>query len=170
MAIDIETSRNNGAMRTETNGTSSPGGVSYPTVFGFLAKAIDRKNRLAAMDSGPQRAESGNIQEPHGQYVPSLAASPTETIKKKEPVTRMRRVRARTPLPVYGIDPAGITYNDVQETLLDDGSWSGDALYGTNAGNEAAAMKGPMDITKLVGMNFSGLGGGTWGLPPKKES
>ena len=35
----------------------------------------------------------------------------------------------------------GLTYDEVPETQLEDGSWSLDAVHGTLAGNEAAARQ-----------------------------
>jgi len=39
------------------------------------------------------------------------------------------------------LDQHGITYDDVQENQLPDGSWSLDAVYGTLGGNEQAARQ-----------------------------
>lgn len=187
MAPDIGTTRDNsGAMSTRTmgGGSGAAPSVGGNPLYDYLAKALDRKDKLAQSDyaqemakrdmrglgMGESVAKSAPSSMPvtvsgYGRDLSGALSAPSVAggNRKPEPVTRMRRTRTRSPIPIYGMDANGVTYNDVQETQLPDGTWSGDALYGTLAGNEAAAAKGPIDITKLASMNFSGLGGGSWG-------
>ena len=78
----------------------------------------------------------GDMDEAFTQFMPD----PTPKRAEGAP-TRMRRVRTRSAVPIFGMDEAGVTYNDVQEHMLPGGGWSGDALYGSLEGNEAAARQ-----------------------------
>ena len=161
---EIDTSRDaSGALKTSTMGVGGASPYAGMDLGRFLTGISGLKDRRQ-QESAPQRSYS-ELERP--AYTPQLGAqqsSPNYAETRKRPVTRMRRVQRRSAIPVFGMEGNGLTYDDVPETQLADGSWSLDAVHGTLAGNEAAAMRGPNDITKLIGMNFSGLGGGTWGL------
>lgn len=169
----IDTTRSpSGAMSTTTRAREGTSPYSGMDLGSFLIGASRIKDKRKQIDEesapAPRYAESAAPRYAEAPaYVPQLGAqqsSPNYAETRKRPVTRMRRVQRRSAIPVFGMEGNGLTYDDVPETQLADGSWSLDAVHGTLAGNEAAAMKGPNDITKLIGMNFSGLGGGTWGL------
>lgn len=169
---DIDTTRSSsGALSTATMGVGGASPYGGLDLGGFLSKIYEMKNQNKPQQQ-PQYSEyaSSAAMPSMPTYTPQLGAqqsSPNYAETQKRPVTRMRRVQRRSAIPVFGMEGNGLTYDEVPETQLPDGSWSLDAVHGTLAGNEAAAMKGPNDITKLVGMNFSGLGGGTWGLDAK---
>lgn len=115
-------------------------------------KAAQKQQQPEARAYAPaEQAHSrrDDMDEAFTQFMPD----PTPRPKEAAP-TRMRRVRTRSAIPIYGMDEAGVTYNDVQEHMLPDGSWSGDALYGTLSGNEAAARQRMATIDRI------GTGGG----------
>lgn len=171
--MEINTTRPAGGGLT----TTTMGPTALPTV------AQNNPNNSASMVAIADYMKQKSAQQaPRAQMMPAVSQQPeyspqswgsapsTNRIEaQKSPVTRMRRVQRRSSIPIYGMEGNGLTYDEVPETMLPDGSWSLDAVHGTLAGNEAAAMNGPNDITRLVGMNFSGLGGGTWGLTPAQE-
>jgi len=131
-----------------------------PNLLARLIAARQAQQRPAAMPAAYAQApmrRGADMDEAFTQFMPD------PTPKRKEPETRMRRVRNRTVLPVYGMDPAGFTYDDVQETKTSDG-WSGDALYGTLGGNEAAARQRMATIDRRESLG-NGPGGGIADAP-----
>lgn len=122
-----------------------------PNLLARLIAARQAQQRPAAMPAAYAQApmrRGADMDEAFTQFMPD----PTPKAPKAAP-TRMRRVRTRSAIPIYGMDEAGVTYNDVQEEQTPDG-WSGDALYGTLAGNEAAARQ------RMASLDRIGAGGG----------
>ena len=159
MALEIKTTRApGGAMTTHTPGAPAEGS-QYGDLFASLIRqkmaqravpAPSMRMPSAAFDPEPQRPD----------YVPTMGSAPMRApTAMPAPVTRMRRVRTRTSLPSM-IDAKGLTYDEVPETQLADGSWSLDAVYGTLAGNEAAARQRMDALDSPYGGGGHGGGGG----------
>lgn len=124
----------NKPMITTTEGgpTASPySGMDIGDFLGKVLKAKESKSQAPAPRAPMQPMERMRPAEP--VYTPQLGqASVPDSLAKIQarPVsTRMRRVRKRTSIPAF-MDMAGTTYDDVQEHMLADGTWSGDAIYG----------------------------------------
>ena len=108
-----------------------------PNLLARLVAARQAQQRPAPATyvQAPMRGRD-DMDEAFTQFMPD----PTPKRAEGAP-TRMRRVRTRSAVPIFGMDEAGVTYNDVQEHMLPGGGWSGDALYGSLEGNEAAARQ-----------------------------
>lgn len=135
----------NGALTTSTPGYEGPApqGEGFGDVISkILANRQAARPAVAAQPSQMQpaaRAAVPQYAEAPQMYSPEFGAEPVKR-NKQQPATRMRRVRSRTPIPSM-LDQQGITFDDVPEYQLPDGTWSLDAVHGTLGGNEAAARQ-----------------------------
>lgn len=143
MALEIKTTLGaDGAMATHT-----PGAAGYGNPYGDLFASLIRQK----MANQSAKAAPAMSQAPEVAYrQPERQAPPPPTMgqapimappPRRAPATRMRRVQIRSPLSLTPMEGKGLTYDEVPETQLEDGSWSLDAVHGTLGGNEAAARQ-----------------------------
>lgn len=162
--IDIATTRNSaGDMKTTTSGPALAGGGLNELFATLIRQKMAQQAVPAPSMRMPSAAFAPEPQRPEPQrpdYVPTMGSAPMRApTAMPAPVTRMRRVRTRTSLPSM-IDAKGLTYDEVPETQLADGSWSLDAVHGTLAGNEAAARQRMDALDSPYGGGGHGGGGG----------
>jgi len=127
---------------------SSAYGLDPNVLARLIAARASQRQAAPAVSYAQAPSRRDDMDEAFTQFMPD----PTPKAPQGAP-TRMRRVRTRTAIPAMQ-DAQGLTFDDVQEHMLPDGSWSGDALYGTLSGNEAAARQRMATIDRI------GTGGG----------
>ena len=139
--MDFTTTREPvGAIKTSTPGYEGASPVGAGGDFGSAIADILKQRRQVPRPQ-PRTPQVAVAQQAAPGYVPTMGQAPIQhAAKAQQPATRMRRVRSRTSIPSM-LDQHGITYDDVQENQLPDGSWSLDAVYGTLGGNEQAARQ-----------------------------
>lgn len=135
-----------GGQRVQTAGQAAPAGPAAGGGINDLLLALIRRKQQAGVPAQQMAAAQPAYREPERPaYRPQMGQAPIQSpAPTRAPATRMRRVQIRTPLPSI-MEAKGLTYDEVPETQLADGSWSLDAVHGTLAGNEAAARQ-KMDI------------------------
>lgn len=174
--MEINTTRNpGGGVSTSTMGPEILAGPSAPNPSVGNSKLNDyldwmmqeKKKQYYAPPPSNQGASATIEQMPQV----SRQTRPAQ-VQQKAPAraTRMRRVRRLNSAIPIGMDAAGITYDDMSEYQLPDGSWSLDAVHGTNEGNEDAVREintqRNLNPTSILPLNMSG---GMSVIPPREK-
>lgn len=160
------------SMVVSTPGASAP---AFPELTPDLINALMGR-RAAASSPAPGMVNRGRRPSGGGfapSYTPSMgaaqAAAPTS---KAKAITRMRKLMGTQDPNAVSAWAGSKALNPgtmVQEEMLPDGSWSLDAVYGSLAGNEAAARAHQENVYRIGGGASAGLPM-DWRMPSQIET
>lgn len=161
MALELETTRApGGAMTTKTPGVPSTG---YGDLFKTLIDARANRPRTPVMprQAAPlyqrqtaPRAAAPRMEAPQPEYVPTMGTQQSSPVQPVQRVSRMRKLQGTQDPNAVSAWAGSKQMNPgtmVEEYQLPDGSWSLDAVYGTLAGNEAAARAHQQNVYRVGG-------------------